>query len=77
MVQQQMARAVAGGGSAVGHRLVHDNRKPPADQTLAAAGVGADAVLFWVPAVATTAGGSEAAAAVGKHLFVRGVSDCA
>ena len=73
MVRQQMAQAV--GGSAAGHRLVHDSRKPPADQTLAAAGVGAGAVLFWVPAVATTTGGSGAAA--GKQLFVRGVSDCA
>ena len=70
MVQQQMAQAV--GGSADGHRLVHDNRKPPAGQTLAAAGVGAGAVLFWVPAVATNAGGSEAAA--GKRLFARGMA---
>ena len=74
MVRQQMAEAV--GGSAAGHRLVHDNRKPPADQTLAAAGVDAGAVLFWVPAVAATlAGGSGAAA--GKQLFARGVSDYA
>ena len=73
MVRQQMAQAV--GSSAVGHRLVHGNRKPPADQTLTAAGVDAGAVLFWVPAVTTTTGGAGAAA--GKQLFVRGVSDCA
>ena len=74
MVRQQMAQAV--GGSAAGHRLVHDNRKPPADQTLAAAGVDAGAVLFWVPAAVSTATGGSGAAA-GKQLFVRGVSDCA
>ena len=65
MVQRQMAEAV--GGSAAAHRLLHDDRKPPAEQTLAAAGVGADSVMYWVPDLA----------AAGKEVFAEGTADSA
>ena len=53
MVRRQMAEAAGDDGS--GHRLLHDNCEPPADQTLAAAGVGAGSEMYWVPPVVASA----------------------